>query len=383
MSRRVRRRIAGSSHVPTFVSGLGVVLLVAFVVETVYFSELRAEYLLTWGMFVNLLMAAPFFVALIYGGYWLGRSDVGPERYRRAGLWCLGGATWFLALNAAAVAVWTPESFWVAVGWLRNTLTMGAGAGLAIGVSEARAIEGALAAERSRIEADALESRRVWLDYLNGLLRHEVLNNAQVISGYTSVLLRDLDLDEEARERLEVVRRQSEDMTRVTEDVRLLIEATSGADRLRPIDLGGVLESEIEDLEASYAGIEVEADLPASVSVRADEMLARAVSNLLANAVEHAEDGEPQVEVRTSVGPENVTVSVADEGPGIPAAVRESLFERPEGRAGEHGLGLHLVDQIVERYDGDLDLVETGPEGSVFAVELPRADPDGERGPAG
>ena len=51
---------------------------------------------------------------------------------------------------------------------------------------------------------------------------------------------------------------------------------------------------------------------------------------------------------------------------------QETLFERNMGA--DHGLGLYLVRTLIERYGGTVELTETGPEGSTFTVELPRAD---------
>lgn len=377
------RSIEVDGQVPWAIGGLGGAVIAGWVVETAYFSGLQPEQLVSSALLLGSIIAVASGGALVYGGYVLGRGGLDPDRYRRVAIWCFGGGLAFFGLNAAVLALWVPDSAWVTVSWLRNTLGMGAAVGLLVGFTEARAVETAIEAERSGLRAEHLENRREWLDYLNGLLRHEVLNNAQVITGYTSVLLRDHDFDEEVRERLETVRRQSEDMTRVAEDVRVLLDATSGVDRLRPIELGGVLEDEIADLRASYEGIEVDADLSESVAVEADEMLPRIFSNLLTNAVEHNVDDPARVEVNLATNADTATVRVADDGPGISPSVQESLFERSTRHAGDHGLGLHLVDQLVERYDGELELVETGPEGSVFAVELPQVDADAGEGGGG
>lgn len=105
----------------------------------------------------------------------------------------------------------------------------------------------------------------------------------------------------------------------------------------------------------------------------ADDLLPRVFSNLLSNAVEHNDGARPRVDVTVETTPDSVTVLVADDGPGVPRSKLPSLFERTaEGTS--HGLGLYLVRTLAGRYGGRVDLRETGPDGSVFAVELPRAD---------
>lgn len=66
-----------------------------------------------------------------------------------------------------------------------------------------------------------------------------------------------------------------------------------------------------------------------------------------------------------------VTVRVGDNGPGISPLMRETLFE--QSQRADHGLGLYLVRELVVRYGGNIDLVETGQDGSTFEILLHRA----------
>lgn len=102
----------------------------------------------------------------------------------------------------------------------------------------------------------------------------------------------------------------------------------------------------------------------------ADDLLPRVFGNLLSNAVEHNDDAVPRISVTVTEWVDEVTVRIADDGPGIPASERETLFERSE-RA-DHGLGLYIVGELVERYGGRVELVETGPDGTTFDVTLDR-----------
>jgi signal transduction histidine kinase len=113
--------------------------------------------------------------------------------------------------------------------------------------------------------------------------------------------------------------------------------------------------------------------------VMADDLLSRAVSNLLANAVEHNDSDVPSVEVRVDVDGPAVRISVADNGPGIPDAEIDSVFD-PSERGLEsdgEGLGLFLVASIVRQYDGRVDVADTAT-GTCFTITLPRATVDAE-----
>lgn len=118
----------------------------------------------------------------------------------------------------------------------------------------------------------------------------------------------------------------------------------------------------------------------APVTVQADpDQLAQALRNLARNAVAHtrAPDGLVRIEVARR-GPDEVRITVSDDGPGIPESLRELVFERfyrtdaARNRAqGGAGLGLAIVRGIVEAHEGSVT-VTTGPEGGAsFEIVLP------------
>jgi signal transduction histidine kinase len=100
--------------------------------------------------------------------------------------------------------------------------------------------------------------------------------------------------------------------------------------------------------------------------------LLQVLVNLIVNAADAAPHGT--IEVATArVGAERVAISVKDNGPGVPEAVRERLFEpfyttKEPGKG--TGLGLYICRRIVTRLQGAIRL-ETGPGGTTFTVELP------------
>lgn len=113
------------------------------------------------------------------------------------------------------------------------------------------------------------------------------------------------------------------------------------------------------------------------------------VGNLLDNAVDAAASGPPPdggrtVRLRVVEDGTEVTVRVADTGPGIPAGAAEAVFEdgwstRPDRGTARRGLGLALVHRLVQRHGGTVTISE-GP-GAVFTVVLPL--PDTVPAPAG
>jgi two-component system OmpR family sensor kinase len=350
--------------------GLSVLLGLAIVVEAAVGLHYHG---LGPGFAISIVTNLPFIVGIAYGGRWLARSDLGPDRHRRIAVWCLGGGAVFIAMNLLLMVVMPPVNLFATVVWIRWATSIGAGTGLLLGVFEARAIDRGVTAERARLRANQAESRRELLDYLNALLRHEVLNSANVIDGRTSMLLHRETYDPADRENLETIQRRARDLTSIIEDARVLLQATTGETDDEILDVVTVLEHELTTLTDYDPSVTVETDFPDAAPVVADALLSRVFSNLLANAVEHHDGPSPTVEVSVEVTAETVRVVIADDGPGVPPGQRATLFECAE-RDRDHGLGLSLVSTLLERYDGTIELTETGSTGSVFTVELPIAD---------
>jgi len=364
------------SHERTISNGVawtGIGLLVALVLTQAAFTISTPNDLLAPGVLVSFATTGPFALGMVYGGYLLRTGDLDSRRYPRIARWCGGGLAVFLGLNLVMIVVWPPGGLANAIGWALFAASVGGSGGLAIGIVEARAIERAREAERAAVRAEHLESQREWLDYLNSLLRHEVLNNANIIEGYASILAQTHDGDEETAERIDVIRSQSRQLTDVIDDVRVLIEATEFDPEFDRVHLTEMLRAEVDDLRDAHPEAMIDVSVPEEACVLADSLLGRVFSNLLANAIEHNETDRPQVWITAERAGETVFVRVRDDGPGVPEDARATLFDRDGAR--RHGLGLYLARTLVERYDGSIELTDTGPDGSTFTVELP-ACPD-------
>lgn len=157
----------------------------------------------------------------------------------------------------------------------------------------------------------------------------------------------------------------------------LLLHATS-RDRtlhLVPVDLGAVVE-EIAEARDVRRWVEVH-ELP-KVSGDAS-MLQHLMDNLVGNAVKFVPAGvEPRVLVTGALLGDAVDVTVSDNGIGIPAGMREQVFQRfervPGTGLGGTGMGLSICRTIVQRHGGAIS-VSDGPRGTgtCFTVRLPAA----------
>jgi signal transduction histidine kinase len=103
--------------------------------------------------------------------------------------------------------------------------------------------------------------------------------------------------------------------------------------------------------------------------------LTRALTNIVENGVKH---GTTVTVTLRGTGPEGIAITIADDGPGIPAALHDKVFE-PFFKAdsartqngGGFGLGLSIAQDIVKRHGGDISLLEREPAGLAVRILLP------------
>jgi PAS domain S-box-containing protein len=200
---------------------------------------------------------------------------------------------------------------------------------------------------------------------------HEFRNAAATIDGFADLALR---YPERAPEHLKAIRREAQEMSRVTNDF-LLFAKPEGFLPER-VALTGVAELAAEETERTFPGLRVErpGDLP-EVSGSA-VLLRRALVNLLRNGVE-ATPPERRTEAGAIVlaGEERggeIRLSVGDRGPGVDPSQREKIFlpfysTKPEGI----GFGLAIVARIAELHGGTVEVNSRPGGGSLFALILP------------
>ncbi len=141
--------------------------------------------------------------------------------------------------------------------------------------------------------------------------------------------------------------------------------------------VGDVLEA--ERLAVGDADVSFSEDVPASMTLRADpEQLYRALSNLVRNARQAITGAGQPGEINVSAYEDEVfwTIEVSDTGPGMPPKAQEHLFQPFQGgaRKGGSGLGLAIAADLMRGHGGGVALKRTGPEGTVFAITLPKGD---------
>lgn len=207
---------------------------------------------------------------------------------------------------------------------------------------------------------------------------HELRNPVAVVqANVEAVLARDDSTSEERAQASAVVLDATRRMSRLLEDLLATARTRFEAFSDRPLDLSQLVRSASQeyDVLARQRGITLAERIRTDPQVFADpDVLGRALSNLLSNAVRVAPD---ESTVLVGVGSTRgwAWVAIADQGPGIPEDSRGRVFDRfyqaPGPRSGGSGLGLAIARQIVESHEGRLRLARSGDDGSTFVIWLP------------
>jgi len=222
--------------------------------------------------------------------------------------------------------------------------------------------------------AERLKRQRDDLRLLNQVMRHDIRNDLQLVGAYAELL--DDHVDEEGKEYLDVIKRNTQSAVSLTTTVRDLAEVMLREDtEPSRVSLDRILSQQVEEVRSAYseAVFTVEGSFP-EAEVVADEMLSSVFRNLLRNAVQHNDETPAKVTVsaRADEGDGVVEVRVADNGPGIPENQRDDVFGKGEKGLDSPGagIGLYLVRSLVEIYGGDVWIEDNEPKGAEFVVRL-------------
>jgi signal transduction histidine kinase len=282
--------------------------------------------------------------------------------------------------GASAAAL--PADCRTALGRIASTMELATGLRLETGwtVEANLDIEARLApAIEAALERGAKERERYAFFSLIG---HELRTPLTSIRGYLEALLEDDVEPATARMFLEVAR---------TEALRLG-RFIDGLFELSLIDAGLKCAEQTCDAATAVAaavsaalqgarrrGITLAHDLPGGLQVRIDhDRLVQVAGNVIENALKHGASGGFVAAALRAADRRFVELTIEDDGPGVAAAERESIFalgyRSSASGAGGSGIGLAVARLILERVGGEIDVVDGARGGACFRIRLPRAE---------
>lgn len=213
---------------------------------------------------------------------------------------------------------------------------------------------------------------------------HELRTPLAIIRGEADVALSQPRTSVEYQETLAIVRDEARRLSRIVDDMLALARADAGGHQLNreELYLNDLVEECCRSVQtlAAHKNIAVHCEALPDIEYCGDEeLLRRMILNLLDNAIKYTAFGG-NVRVELDETPSHITLSVIDNGIGIPAEAAAQVFDRfyrvdkARSRAeGGSGLGLPIVKWVAEAHQGTVRLQSHPGQGSEFIVELPRS----------
>ncbi|WP_290648126.1 sensor histidine kinase [Aquisalimonas sp.] len=245
--------------------------------------------------------------------------------------------------------------------------------------------------EHATTELRAANERLKELDQLKdefvSMVSHELRTPLTSVRAFGEILLNNPDMDQEQRrEFLDVIVRESERLTRLINQVLDLSKIESGWSdwQLKDLDLRTVVEEAAAATSQLFDDRDVPLDLrlpetPCPIKGDGDRLI-QLVINLLSNAVKFSEPGEGPVTVDLDNGGHLLELRVTDSGPGIPDHEIERIFDKfhqisdqQAGKPKGSGLGLAICKRIADLHWGSIHAENSGSAGATFVVRLPEA----------
>jgi PAS domain S-box-containing protein len=203
---------------------------------------------------------------------------------------------------------------------------------------------------------------------------HELRSPVGVVSMSGKLLAENWDRLEhgERKELLSGMQSSAQQLQRLLGDLLTTarLQAASLELNLREHDLAEVLAPALQQLRRTHAGSTIEDGLPEGLRVVVDpDRLGQILNNLVGNAVVHGRD---PIRVVAKQEGDHALLVVSDAGDGVPAELRDRLFERFATRTGGQGtgLGLHIVRELARAQGGDATYAARD---NAFVVRLRRA----------
>ncbi|MEK5492473.1 HAMP domain-containing sensor histidine kinase [Paenibacillus sp. FSL R7-0297] len=207
---------------------------------------------------------------------------------------------------------------------------------------------------------------------------HELKSPLMSISGYAEGIRDGIFEGEDVRRGLDIILGESGRLRDLVSEMTLLAKLDSEEDIFRAVecDLEELLSEAVERVNPQLAArkltLKTEISGDSGLMLRADrDKLLQALLNVLSNAARYA---DRKIDIHGYVSKGLITLTVSDDGPGIPQELLPSLFHRfVKGKNGDSGLGLAISRAIVERCGGKITARNCPEGGAVLTFEFPSA----------
>ena len=237
-----------------------------------------------------------------------------------------------------------------------------------------RQVHATLGEERRNLETEHSRS----MQQLSASIAHEIRNPITAAKS----LVQQMEEDPTSRENTEYARVALEELQRVERSVSHLLRFARDEEMgITDVAMADVIDSALETFRDRFerSGVRVERDVAAESQLRGDpEQLRRVIINLVGNAVDAMEESgvaDPTLEIASgeNLAGTDIWVRIKDNGPGIPAEIRQRLFSPfHTSKTNGTGLGLPICRKLVDAHGGSIEVDSQPGAGAEFLLTLPK-----------
>lgn len=219
--------------------------------------------------------------------------------------------------------------------------------------------------------------REQQLQVLNRLFRHNLRNDGNLIQGHAEIL-RDALSDSDLQQSATVIQETINDILGLSRKVRR-VQDVLDRNYVSTAELSELLEKQKDQFQQAYPQATITIDTPPR-DVNVGQRLGPALHEAIENGIKHCNEAEPTVSVSAEIDADGdqLVLTVADQGPGIPEQERNVIREGEESPL-EHGsgVGLWFIRWVISSMGGELSISENGPQDTQLSMTVPIQE-DGE-----
>ncbi|MGQ4554379.1 PAS domain S-box protein [Halobellus sp. GM3] len=214
------------------------------------------------------------------------------------------------------------------------------------------------------------------LHVLDRVLRHNLYNKMNLILGHAEILESGTNTTQRSARK---IRETGEELVSLADKERRIVDLLTGGSVRQRVEVCALLEEIVTERREAHPDHDISVDCPEPFEVQAIPEIREAISELIENAIIHAEES-PRVSVAVAREGERIVVTITDTGPGIPEMERKAAQGVTDITQLFHGsgLGLQFVYHAAKRSGGSLRFASPAPDGSGTSAAKNGVGTDGD-----
>lgn len=228
---------------------------------------------------------------------------------------------------------------------------------------------------------DRLETSNERLEDFAYIASHDLQEPLRTVSRYAELVIEDYgdQLDEAGRDYLDTVITGAERMSSMINGLLDYSRVTTRGDEMELVATEDIVAEVLTDLQVLVNENNGEVTVGSLPAAHADrDQLWQVFQNLIKNALEHSGDDSVEITISGTETPDGCQFTVEDNGPGIDPYIEDEIFKifksgqnyQTESQA--RGIGLAVVERIIERHNGDIQVETEEGKGSTFMFTIPK-----------